>query len=324
MNAPEEDLANSDPKANIEITNGLDNAHTIKNEPKKKHGKSRNDPEYLNPTSTELTEKDKELGLLQRELENANSRIKELEGMEKELEALRKDRENDTTSLKGYAADKQKTKESFKEYSHPGIASFLLQLYPPREGHYPGKVKHFPFQEGEKQDEQRINGIDDKDFAAFINKYLPKLEESFVVHEPIAPVPSKSEVETRINVFKMASILKFGIVLEGKFIKEKLIPSDQIFQLSLVIDPLESVVEKNLPCPYNISVYAKRMDGGLKQILGKSDGQILEVGEFTANVHCFPLITGIYRIIAFGTINIKDDLKNSVIGFHESSIFRVT
>jgi hypothetical protein len=65
------------------------------------------------------------------------------------------------------------------------------------------------------------------------------------------------------------------------------------------------------------------MGGGFKQTLGKSRGKITTGGEFTANVHCVPLPSGIYRFVAFGTINIKNDLKESIVQFQESSIFSV-
>jgi hypothetical protein len=335
MNSPEkEDLTNSDPKDKSETQNGLGNAHNIPEEPKKKQVKLRNDLENPNARLAELEEKEKELGSLRNDLKNTNSKIKELEEKEKELGSLRRDLENANSRIKELKVKekeletlrkdlKNETTSLNKEHSHPGIASFLIQLYPPREGHYPGKVKHFPL-EGKAEHEQQIKGPDDKNIAAFINKYLPDLEESFVAHEPVAPVPSKSAVETQIPAFKTAIIRKFTLVQEGKFQKERSITNDKIFQVTIVVDPMGSIVEENLPCSCEISVFAKRMGGGFKQILGKSDGQIIKAGEFTANVHCFPLPTGIYRIVAFGTINIKDDLKESIIGFHQSSIFCVT
>jgi hypothetical protein len=318
MNIPEEDLANSDLKAKTEIKKGLSDEHNISERPKKKSVKVHSDPEDPGARLTESKDVEKEMGALNKTQEDADSKKKEKEVKVKELETLLKDSDHNANLLKEQLPDKQGIEETYPELSSKSHVAFRIDFYL-REGDYHGIVKLLPSKEG-----MPFKGKDLTAIIEFINGHFPKPEESVVVTPgPVSPVALES-VENQMKVFKMASIRKFCIATEGMFHKEKSIPRDKIFQLSLVIDPLESIVEEDLPCPYNISVYAKRMGGGFKQVLGKSDGQIIRVGEFFASIHCFPLPAGIYRIVAFGTINIKNNMKESIIGFHESSIFLVS
>jgi hypothetical protein len=342
MNAPEDErLANSDPKANAEIKNGSGNALNIKNEPKKKHEKSHFDPEYPNTSSTEqkgkvkelelirkdlenansriieLKEKEKELGLLRKDLEDANSRIKELEGKKREMEILRKDLEKETTPPKEHMTDKQKIEETFSEHTSHGKEAFRIDLYP-YEGHYQGKVEHLLTKE-----KKAFKGIDHEAIADFINEHLSQPEESFPAPETVKLISAKPTRQTQMQVLKTASIRKFTIVLQDNSQKERSIPNDQFFRVSLVVDPPESIAEDEFPCLYNISIFGKRMGGNFKQIMGKSNGEIKTAGEFIVNTRCAPLHPGIYRFVALGTITIKNSGKESIILFHESKIFFV-
>jgi hypothetical protein len=312
MNSSEkENLAKSDPKTKEK--KGLNDAQHVSEELKKKHIQLRSELETANTRIMELEEKEKERETLHKDLVNANNRIKKLEEKEKELLTLRRD-------LKNAEANKSEIKEKEKELESSGYGkeAFRIDLYP-YEGHYQGKVVHLLT--GEKK---AFKGVDHKAIADFIDEQLPQSAESSVAPVPIAPEPEKSPQETHIMAFKKASISKFTIVQEGTVQKNLSIPHDQVFQTALVIDPLESIVEDDLPCPYTISVYAKRIGGGYKQILGKTKGQITIAGELTANVHCASLRTGIYRFVAFGTIHIKKDTKESIVQFQKGSLFIVS
>ena len=280
-----------------------------------------------------MEKQEKELLTLRKDLENLKTKITELKKREKKLVTLHKDLENKNKSLIEQIADLQKTEETFPVYRGSSKASFRIDLYP-HEGHFQGKVVHLLTKE-----KKVFSGLNHKAIADFVNEHLPQSEESFVApepvtsvseeepfvaFEPVASVPTKSPVETPNQAFKTASIRKFTLVQKGKVQKEKSIPHDQIFQVVLIVDPLKSIVEENLPCPYKISVYAKRMGGGLRKTLGKTRGQITSAGEFTATVHCAPLPLGIYRFVAFGTYNIKKDQQESIVQFHESSMFNAT
>jgi hypothetical protein len=274
--------------------------------------------ENLKTKITELEKQEKELVTLRKELENAKVKITELEKQEKKLVTLHKDLEKKNKSLIEQIADLQKTEETFPVYSGFNKASFHIDLYL-HEGHYQGKVVHLLTNE-----KKAFSGLNHKAIADFVNEHLPQSEESSVAPEPVASVPTKSPVETPNQALKTASIRKFTLVQKGKLLKEKSIPHDQIFQVALVVDPLKSIIQENFPCPYKISVYAKRMGGGLRKILGKTRGQITSAGEFTATVHCAPLPVGIYRFVAFGTSRIKKDQLESIVQFHKSSMFNVT
>jgi tetrahydromethanopterin S-methyltransferase subunit B len=295
-------------------------------EEQKKIAKLRKDLKKANARIKELEEQEKELETLRNELENANAKITELEEQERELETLHKNSENEVGPPTEQMADIPKIEDTSRENGRYGKEAFSINLYL-REGHYQGIVSHVlsnstPIRTDD-QKRKTFKGVDHKAIADFINENLPQPEELSVAPEPVAPEPEKSPVETQKPAFKTASIRKFTLVREGKVQKERSIPHNQIFQVALVVDPLESIVEENLPCPYNISVHAKRMGGGFKQILGTTRGQITTAGELTANVHCASLPAGIYRFVAFGTINIKKDMQESIVQFHESSIFMV-
>jgi hypothetical protein len=304
-------MAKSDRKTKAEL-------QTESEKQEKKLVTLRKDLKNLKTKITELEKQEKELVTLRKDLENAKVKITELEKQEKKLVTLHKDLENKNKSLIEQIADLQKTEETFPVYSGSSKASFRIDLYP-HEGHYQGKVVHLLTNE-----KKAFSGLNHKAIADFVNEHLPQSEESFVAPEPVVSVPTKSPVETPNQASKTASIRKFTLVQKGKVQKEKSIPHDQIFQVVLIFDPLKSIFEENLPCPYKISVYAKRMGGGLRKTLGETRGQITSAGEFTATVHCAPLPVGIYRFVAFGTSNIKKDQQESIVQFHESSMFNVT
>ena len=306
------------------------------------------DLENVKTKIKELEKQEKKMVKLRNDLENAKTKIKEMKKQEKKLLTLNKDLENKNKSMIEQIAYLQKTEETFPVYSGSSMASFRIDLYL-HEGHYQGRVVHLLTKE-----KKAFSGLNHKAIADFVNEHLHQSEESFVAPEPVtsvsaeeplvvpkpvasapaegpvvapepvASVPTKSPVETPNQAFKTASIRKFTLVQKGKVKNEKSIPHDQIFQVMLIVDPLKSIVEEDLPCPYKISVYAKRMGGGLRKTLGETRGQITSSGEFTATVHCAPLPVGIYRFVAFGTSNIKKDQQESIVQFHESSMFNVT
>jgi hypothetical protein len=278
----------------------------------------RKDLENVKTKISELEKQEKKLVTLRKDLENAKTKITEMKKQEKKLVTLHKDLENKNKSLTEQIAYLQKTEEIFPVYRGSSMASFRIDLYR-HEGRYQGRVVYLLTKE-----KKAFSGLNHKAIADFVNEHLPQSEESFVAPEPVASVPTKSPVETSNQAFKTASIRKFSLVQEGKVQKEKSIPRDQIFQVVLIVDLPQSIVEKNFPCPYKISVYAKRMGGGLRKTLGETRGQITSAGEFTATVHCAPLPVGIYRFVAFGTSNIKKDQQESIVQFHESSMFNVT
>lgn len=248
----------------------------------------------------------------EREEELAQTKV-QAEGLKGKISDLEKKNKR----LKEQIENLQKTEEAFPEDSGTGKAAFRIDLYP-HEGHYQGKVRLL----GTKK-KKAFSGLDGKAISDFMNEHLPQPEAPVVAPEPVTSVPATPPVETQKPAFKTVSIRKFTLMREERMQKEKLIPHDQIFQVALTVDPLESIVAENLPCPFKISVYAKRMGGGLRKTLGKTSGQITSAGEFTANVHCAPLPAGIYRFVAFGTINIKKDRQGSIAQFQESSIFNV-
>ena len=254
----------------------------------------------------------------QRQMELREKGLAKAKAQTKELERKIRDLENKNKNLKEKITDLQKTEETIPEGSGASKAAFRIDLYP-RQGHYQGKVEHLLSKE-----KKAFSGLDQKAITDFINKHLHQPEELVVTPNSVAPKPKAASVETQTPAFKTASTRKLALIRDGKMQKEALIPHDQAFQLALIVNPPKSIVEENVPCPYNISVYAKRMGGGLKQILGETSGQITSTEEFTANVPCVPLPAGIYRIVASGTSNIKKDRQEAIGYFQESSIFSVS
>jgi hypothetical protein len=320
MNFSEEQITKSGPKIRKVTKQGVSKANEILARQGKNMTLSEEPGKEQNVT-VELETSRKKPGPLTHERKVVNTSIPEFEKKEVPVERSGVS-ENSNILQVEQIAEKAKTEDTYS--GRLGKESFRIDFYP-SEADYTGIVSYVRSNYTPIHDEPiqtSFTGIDNKAISDFIHEHLPLPENSAVLSTQAIPETDINPQITQIQAVKTAQIGKFTPVRENMNQKES-IRHDRTFQVIVVVDPQGSFTEDQ-PCTLTISVLAKRIGGGFKQIIGKTTRQFTTASELAANVHCAPLSAGIYRFVAFGTIDKKYDGGESIVQFHDSSLFKVT
>lgn len=260
--------------------------------------------------------REKELSSLRKQLKEAKGKTTKLEEEQQNSDKRIIELEKTNADLDEKIADLQHAEETIPEDFSAGRAAFRIELYP-RQGHYHGKIEH-PL----TKDKRGFSGLDNESIIAFISKHLPQEEEEPIEAPPSTlPAVAAAKIEATDQT-KSTQIREFKIIPTGAWRPTAVIPHDSPFHVQLTLDPSELMKEQDNALNYNLSIYAKRLEGGFRQTIGEVKGEIKTSTPIKAKIASAPLPSGTYRFEAVGTMNEKEK-KLPIDVFRESSFINI-
>jgi hypothetical protein len=85
--------------------------------------------------------------------------------------------------------------------------------------------------------------------------------------------------------------------------------SGQQFTINLTLDLADLQAPRDIPLGYSARVYAKKVGGGLRQMVGSSEGTLLPAERVSLDIKGIQLPSGFYRIEAF--VELKPPVKSA-------------
>jgi hypothetical protein len=260
--------------------------------------------------------REKELSLLEKQIKDLNAKktklTKQLRISENRIVELEKVNED----LDKKIADLQNTEETIPKDFSVGKSAFRIELYP-RQGDYGGKIEHLL-----TRDKKGLNGLDSDIIMAFISDHLPRKEEDLVETQyATLPAVARDKTETTDHTDTL-HIRELNIIPTGAWKATGVVPPDNAFHIQLTLDPSSVITEQAAALNYHVSIYAKRLEGGLRQIIGETKGEIKTANPIKTKVAAEALPPGTYRFEAIGKFNLKEK-PTPINVFRESSLISV-
>lgn len=272
--------------------------------------------EHLISAQNLMEKKEKELSSLRKQFKEAKVKTAKLKEQQQNSENRIIELGKTNADLDKKIADLQHAEETIPEDFSVGRAAFRIELYP-RQGHYHGKIEH-PL----TKDKKVFSGLDNESIMAFISKHLPqKEEEPIEAHPATLPAVAVAKIETADQT-ESTQIREFNIIPTGAWRPTAVIPPDSPFHVQLTLDPSRLMKKQTTALNYNLSIYAKRLEGGFRQAIGEVKGEIKTSTPFKTKIAFAPLPSGTYRFEAVGTMNEKDK-QLPVDVFRESSLINI-
>ena len=260
--------------------------------------------------------REKELSLLRKKSTNLKSKATKLANQQQNSKDKIIELENINTRLEKKIADLQHIEETVPEDFSVGRAAFRIELYP-RQGHYGGKIEHLL-----TKDKKGLNGLDSDSIMAFISKHLPRKEEELIETPPATLPAEKVDKSEAIDHTDTLQIRELNIIPTGAWRATGVVPTDSPFHVQLTLDPSNVITEQAGALNYQVSIYAKRLEGGLRQIIGETKGEIKTGNPIKTKVAAAALPAGTYRFEAIGKFNQKER-PTPVDVFGESSLISI-
>ena len=260
--------------------------------------------------------REKELSLLRKKLKDLKTKVTKLADQQQNSKNRIIELEKINARLEKKIVDLQHTEETIPEAFSVGRAAFRIELYP-RQGHYQGKIEHLL-----TKDKKVFSGLDNETIISFISRHLPQREEEII--EPVPSEPLAGEVphvETTGHTDTL-HIRELNIIPTGAWRPSGVVPTDSPFHVQLTLDPSNIITEQAAALNYKVSIYAKRLEGGLRQIIGEAKGKIKTANPFKTKVAATALPPGTYRFEAIGKFNQKEK-PTPVDVFGESSLISI-
>ena len=259
---------------------------------------------------------DKELNSLRKQLKEAEDQKTKLKAQQQDLEDRIIELETTNADLNEKMVELENDEESIPEDFSAKRSAFQIQLYS-RQGHYEGKIEH-PLTKHKK----RLIGLDNESIVAFISEHLPeKDEEPTEAQSATFPVAEVDNTETTDET-ESTQIKEFNIIPAGAWRPTAVIPSESPFLIQLTLEPSKLMKEQDTALDYKLSILAKRLEGGFRQIIGEVKGEIKTDTPFKTKISSAPLPSGTYRFEAVGTMSQKDK-QLSIDAFRKSSLINV-
>jgi hypothetical protein len=259
----------------------------------------------------------KELSLLLKKLNDAKTKEKKLTDQLQNNKKKIVDLEKINARLEEKIIDVQHTEEMIPEDFSVGRAAFRIELYP-RQGHYQGKIEHLL-----TRDKKGFSGLDNEVIMGFISEHLPPKEEQVEEPQPDAlPAKEADQVETNGQTTEALHIREFNIIPTGAWRPTGVVPTNSPFHVQLILDPSDIATEQAGRLNYNVSIYAKRLEGGHRKIIGEVKGEVKSTDPFKTKVAATALPTGIYRFEAIGKFKEEEKAK-PVDVFGKSSLISI-
>jgi hypothetical protein len=259
----------------------------------------------------------KELSLLLKKLNDAKTKEKKLTDQLQNNKKKIVDLEKINARLEEKIIDVKHTEETIPEDFSVGRAAFRIELYP-RQGHYQGKIEHLL-----TRDKKGFSGLDSEIIMGFISKHLPPKEEQVEEPQPDAlPAQEAGQVEQNGQTEGTLHIREFNIIPTGAWRPTGVVPTDSPFHVQLTLDPSDIASEQAGGLNYNVSIYAKRLEGGLRKIIGEVKGEVKSTDPFKTKVAATALPSGTYRFEAIGKFKEEEKAK-PVDVFGQSSLISI-
>jgi hypothetical protein len=260
--------------------------------------------------------REKELNLLRKKLNDAKIKEKKLADQHQNLENRIVELEKTNTRLDEKIVDLQHTEETIPQDFSVGRAAFRIELYP-RQGHYQGKIEHLL-----TKDKKVFSGLDNEAIIRFISKHLPPKDEEVTELQPYAlPAGAVPHAKATANTDTL-QIRELNIIPTGAWRPTAVVPTDSPFHVQLTLDPSNIIKEKTAALNYKVSIYAKRLEGGLRQIIGEVKGEVKTANPFKTKMAASALPTGTYRFEAIGRFN-QEEKSKPVDVFGESRLISI-
>jgi hypothetical protein len=88
---------------------------------------------------------------------------------------------------------------------------------------------------------------------------------------------------------------------------QRFVYSNQLFNINLTLDLVDLQAPRDVPLGYSAIVYAKKVGGGSRQMVGSSEGTLLPADRVSLDVKGIQLSSGVYRIETF--VELKPPVK---------------
>ncbi len=109
---------------------------------------------------------------------------------------------------------------------------------------------------------------------------------------PVDPSPAHSKLTGLTRLQELETMPK------DSGIPRRVIAQDQPFSIHLTLDLADLTVPRGSPLDYDVSVYAKSLDGRPRQVVGQVSGIVAPSDHLTLNIDGAPLPAGTYRLEA--------------------------
>ncbi len=90
---------------------------------------------------------------------------------------------------------------------------------------------------------------------------------------------------------------------------QRFVYSNQLFKINLTLDMADWQAPRDVPLGYSAIVYAKKVGGGSRQMVGSAEGSLLPAERVSLDVKDIQLSSGVYRIEAF--VQLKPPVKSA-------------
>jgi hypothetical protein len=201
--------------------------------------------------------------------------------------------------------------------------SFLID-FSLTEGEIRGKITH---RLTDKQEE--FMGLDQTVITQFMKKYLSRLEKSIVrapVEEPYPQihelVEEQGEKVTRTSPGEMHT-RSFGIIPAGATHSTGLLQRGQPFRIQWSFEPPSISDMEGSQLNYKVIVFRKKLAGGVRELVGEIDGQIVFGENLIATIPSEALPSGAYRLEANSNFSLKSKKPEWRSACQESCLIQV-
>ena len=306
----------TDRRTKAQLKKELEGAHILLDQREKKLTDCQKKLEKAKADVSTWEEKSIEFELMKVELEKYQQEV------EKYRSALKKENQENEKMIAGLQKDLEAVEPSDK--SIPGDiatakATFRIDLYP-RQGHFQGKIVH-PL----TRDDRVLKGLDMDAIMEFISKHLPRQKEKITQPQITATQPEEPSPVTE-SIAEYAGMLRLHdlkIIPAGASHPSNVLRHGQTFQVQLTFDPTGVMAEQDASMAYKINIYAKRLEGGSRQVTGAVSGNIKSTDIFTAIVASAPLSSGTYRIEADASVSPSIGDTEAAAVLKESNLIHV-
>ncbi len=267
----------------------------------------------------ERKEKDALKKKLQEAEQEMDKHVKALEREKRENERQRLHYESRVKELNQRAATASPQNTNGEDFS-ANKATFRIDLYP-HQGQFQGKIEHML-----THDKRAFSGVDPAAIGAFITAHLPELETKTEElqklltlqkqEEHTAPaLPTASNERSRATTHLAASVREMEVMLSGTSTRTSMIRDDQSFDVELKFDFKEAEAGSK-QC--NVALFAKRLDGGVRQNIGAAKQEISSAAEaFPLRVKGLRLPRGTYRLEALVNVHAAATANANALTAHK-------
>lgn len=246
----------------------------------------------LAAAQNKLKQIEEELMITKEKFEKATSEIKIKRNKIKKYESKMSKMENKIDHLEKELDSEKQAEESITKDSTP---KFCINFYP-RQGHFNARIMNLL----EPEKPKPIKESDKATIFSFISQYYPNLKEKIKTSEPEVThhIKTTYPLEEQAAIAKMPHEEVIKLIPSDTSGHFNVIQSGQPFQIQIIVNPINMLGEQSAPLAYDVSIFAKRLDGGLRQTIGRVKGDIKSHDIFRTSTVASPLPAGTYRLEA--------------------------